>query len=34
MTAPTDALRSGTDLELVEPGDSFTAEFAIRVSRP
>ena len=33
MTAPTDALRSGTGLELVEPGDSRTAAFAIRVGR-
>ena len=32
MTAPTDALRSGTGLELVPPGESRTATFAIRVT--
>lgn len=31
MTAPADALTSGEDLRLVAPGDSFTAEFRIRV---
>ena len=33
MTAPTDALRSGTGLELVEPGERRTASFAISVTR-
>lgn len=32
MTAPADALTSGEDLRLVAPGESFTAEFRIRVS--
>lgn len=32
MTAPADALTSGEDLRLVAPGDSFAAEFRIRVS--
>jgi aldose 1-epimerase len=32
MTAPADALTSGEDLRLVAPGDSFIAEFRIRVS--
>lgn len=32
MTAPTDALRSGTGLELVRPGESRTATFLIRVT--
>ena len=31
MTAPTNALRSGTGLRLVEPGDAFTAAFSIAV---
>lgn len=31
MTAPADALTSGEDLRLVAPGESFTAEFRIRV---
>lgn len=31
MTAPTNALVSGRDLPLVQPGESFTATFAIRV---
>ena len=33
MTAPTDALRSGTGLELARPGESRSATFAIRVAR-
>jgi galactose mutarotase-like enzyme len=34
MTAPANALvRGGTELRLVEPGDRFTAAFAIRVER-
>ena len=33
MTAPTDALRSGRGLELVEPGQSRRATFAISVTR-
>jgi galactose mutarotase-like enzyme len=33
MTAPTDALRSGMGLELIPPGESRTATFAIRVQR-
>ena len=33
MTAPTDALRSGIGLELVEPGQSRSATFAIRIER-
>jgi aldose 1-epimerase len=33
MTAPTDALRSGRDLELVPPGETRSATFAIRVAR-
>ncbi len=33
MTAPTDALRSGMGLELVPPGESRTATFAIGVQR-
>jgi aldose 1-epimerase len=33
MTAPTDALRSGQGLELVEPGERRTATFAISVTR-
>ncbi|HEX8648482.1 MAG TPA: aldose 1-epimerase [Thermoleophilaceae bacterium] len=33
MTAPTDALRSGLGLELVEPDDTYNAFFAIRVTR-
>jgi aldose 1-epimerase len=33
MTAPTDALVSGRDLELVQPGDSRATAFAIRVAR-
>lgn len=33
MTAPTNALVSGRDLELVEPGQSRSATFAIRVAR-
>jgi aldose 1-epimerase len=33
MTAPTNALVSGHDLELVAPGDSRTASFAVRVSK-
>jgi aldose 1-epimerase len=31
MTAPTNALRSGAGLRLVEPGDAFTAAFSIAV---
>ena len=31
MTSPTDALRSGTDLASVAPGDQFSASFAITV---
>ena len=31
MTAPTDALVTGTDLRFVEPGGSFTATFRIDV---
>jgi aldose 1-epimerase len=33
MTAPTDALRSGRDLQLVPPGATRSATFAIRVER-
>jgi aldose 1-epimerase len=33
MTAPTNALRSGEDLRLAHPGESFAADWAIRVSR-
>jgi galactose mutarotase-like enzyme len=33
MTAPTDALRSGHGLELVPPGESRSATFAIRIER-
>lgn len=33
MTAPTNALRSGAGLRLVEPGDAFTAAFSIAVGR-
>lgn len=33
MTAPTDALRSGTGLRRVAPGDAFTAVFRIAVER-
>jgi galactose mutarotase-like enzyme len=32
MTAPTDALASGTGLRTVEPGQSFTAAFDVRVT--
>jgi aldose 1-epimerase len=32
MTAPVDALRSGRGLRFVDPGESFTAEFALAVS--
>ena len=32
MTAPTNALRSGDDLPIVEPGETFTAAWAIAVS--
>ncbi|MGD9734988.1 MAG: aldose 1-epimerase [Solirubrobacterales bacterium] len=32
MTAPTNALVSGEDLPLLEPGESFTASFSIRVA--
>ena len=32
MTAPTNALLSGEDLTLLEPGESFTARFSIRVA--
>jgi galactose mutarotase-like enzyme len=31
MTAPTNALRSGAGLRLVEPADAFTAAFSIAV---
>ena len=34
MTAPTDALVSGTGLRFVSPGASFSARFRIRVSAP
>jgi galactose mutarotase-like enzyme len=34
MTAPVDALRTGERLPLVQPEEQFTAEFAIRVTRP
>jgi galactose mutarotase-like enzyme len=33
MTAPTDALRSGRGLDLVEPGERRTATFALSVTR-
>lgn len=33
MTAPTNALASGEDLRVVEPGESFTATFTIAVER-
>jgi galactose mutarotase-like enzyme len=32
MTAPTNALASGADLQYVEPGDSFVASFRIGIS--
>ena len=32
MTAPTNALVSGQDLKLLEPGESYEASFSIRVS--
>jgi galactose mutarotase-like enzyme len=32
MTAPTNALASGDDLQLVRPGDSYTAAFRISVA--
>jgi aldose 1-epimerase len=32
MTAPTNALRSGTDLQRVAPGDAYEASFAIRIA--
>ncbi|MFM9126818.1 MAG: hypothetical protein ACKOTA_04515 [Solirubrobacterales bacterium] len=34
MTAPTNALASGDGLQVVEPGESFTATFTIAVERP
>jgi aldose 1-epimerase len=34
MTAPVNALVSGDDLELVEPGDPYAARFSIRVTAP
>jgi aldose 1-epimerase len=34
MTAPTDALVSGTGLRFVSPGASFSARFRVRVSAP
>jgi aldose 1-epimerase len=33
MTAPVDALSSGKGLRLVDPGQSFSAEFTIAVDR-
>jgi len=33
MTAPTNALASGDGLVIVEPGESFSASFAIAVER-
>jgi aldose 1-epimerase len=34
MTAPTNALVSGRDLKLLEPGESYEASFSIRVTTP
>lgn len=33
MTAPVDALRTGERLPLVQPGEQFTAEFVITITR-
>jgi hypothetical protein len=32
MTAPVDALRSGRELRLVQPGQAFSARFALAVT--
>ena len=32
MTAPTNALVSGQDLKLLQPGDSYEASFSIKVT--